>query len=135
MAGYSGTPLLKKLGIKGGFKMAAVNPPADYFKLLGKMPGLVNVVKKHFQEMDFIHFFTKDRKEYEKRLPELKMALTQNGMIWVSWPKAASKVPTDMNEHVVRNFALKNGLVDIKVCAVDETWSGLKLVIPLKDRK
>ncbi len=85
--------------------------------------------------LDFIHFFPRDRKEYEKRLPELKKALAPSGMIWVSWPKTALKVPTDMTERVVRDYALKCGLVDIKVCAVDGNWSGLKMVIPVKDRK
>ncbi len=135
MAGYSGTPLLKKLGIKEGFRMAVLNPPKDYFKLLGKLPMGVEIVPSPKDPMDFIHYFAQDRGEYEKKLPSLKKAITQNGMIWVSWPKAVSGMPTDLKEKVVRDFALKTGLVDIKVCAVDETWSGLKLVIPVKDRK
>jgi hypothetical protein len=85
--------------------------------------------------LDFIHCFHKDRKEFEKPLPRLKKALAPDGMIWVSWPKTASKVATDVTEKVVRDYALKTGLVDIKVCAVDEVWSGLKFVIPVKDRK
>ncbi len=85
--------------------------------------------------MNFIHFFPRDRKEYEKRLPELKKSLASDRMIWVSWPKAVSEIPTDVTEKLVRGYALKIGLVDIKVCAVDETWSGLKMVIPVKDRK
>jgi hypothetical protein len=135
MAGYSGTPLLRKLGIKSGFRMAAVSAPAGYLKLLGPLPEPVRVLKTPEKGMDFIHLFASNRKEYGKQLPRLKKCLAPSGMIWVSWPKAASKVPTDMNDNVVRDFALKNGLVDIKVCAVDETWSGLKLVIPVKDRK
>jgi hypothetical protein len=135
MAGYSGTPLLKKLGIKEGFRIAVLNPPKDYFKLLGRLPLGVKVVPAPKGPMDFIHYFAQNRTEYEKKLPGLKKTMTQDGMIWVSWPKAASKVPTDVTEKVVRDFALKTGLVDIKVCAVDETWSGLKLVIPVKDRK
>jgi hypothetical protein len=135
LAGYSQTPLLKKLGIKGEFRMAVLNAPQDYFKWLGQLPPGVQVVSFPKGEMDFIHFFTKNRKEYEKRLVDFKKAVAQDGMIWVSWPKAASKVPTDVTEKVVREYALKISLVDIKVCAVDETWSGLKLVIPVKDRK
>jgi hypothetical protein len=135
MVGYSRTSLVKKLGIKTGFRISVVNPPVNYFKLLGKLPEPVEVLKKPTSEMDFIHFFSTNCKEYEKSLLGLKKKLTSNGMIWVSWPKAASKMPTDLNDRVVRDFALKNGLVDIKVCAVDETWSALKFVIPVKDRK
>lgn len=135
MPGYSGTPLIKKLGVKSGFQLLVVNEPKGYFKLLGKLPEGVKVVSGFVNPLDFIHFFAQDRKEYEKQLPKLKKALAQNGMIWVSWPKAASKVPTDVTEKVIRDTALKNGLVDVKVCAVDEIWSGLKLVIPVRDRK
>jgi hypothetical protein len=135
VAGYSKTPLADKLGIKSGFQMAVVNPPENYFKILGPLPETIRILKKPSGGMDFIQFFTRSRSEYEKKLTGLKELLVSNGMIWVSWPKAASKVPTDVTEKVVRDFALKAGLVDIKVCAVDETWSGLKLVIPVKDRK
>jgi hypothetical protein len=135
MAGYSGTPLIQKLGIKNNFKMAAVNPPTHYWGLLGPLPEGVKTLKSPAAGMDFIHFFPKSRSDYEKSLLAFKATLVPSGMIWVSWPKAASKVPTDLSENLIRNFALKNGLVDIKVCAVDETWSGLKLVIPVKDRK
>ncbi|HTC19350.1 MAG TPA: DUF3052 domain-containing protein [bacterium] len=134
-AGYSGTPLLKKLGIKPGFKMMWVEAPGYYSKLLGKLPGDVQVLSRPQAPLDFIHLFTQDRKDYERRLPQLKKVLSPDGMIWVSWPKAASKVPTDVTEKVVREYALRCGLVDIKVCAVDGTWSGLKMVIPVKDRK
>ena|SRR5258708_26536264 len=135
MAGYSGTPLLKKLGIKPGFKMMVVHAPPNYAKLLGKLPDGTRMTSSLKEPLDFIHFFTKNRQEYEKRLPELRRAILPNGMIWVSWPKAASQVPTDVTESVIRRYALKTGLVDIKVCAVNDTWSGLKLVIPVKDRK
>ena len=81
-----------------------------------------------------IHFFTKSQEEYKTLLPQLKVRIKPNGSIWISWPKKSSKVPTDITEDIIRNFALQTGLVDIKVCAVDETWSGLKLVIPVKDR-
>jgi hypothetical protein len=134
-AGYSGTPLLKKLGIKSGFKMMWLNAPSHYPQLLGKLPEGAQVFSRPQTPLDFIHFFPRNRKEYEQRLPEMKKSLAPDGMIWVSWPKAASKVPTDVTEKLVRGYALKIGLVDIKVCAVDETWSGLKMVIPVKDRK
>ncbi len=134
MAGYSGTPLLKKLGIKDGYRMSVLNAPSNYFKLLGKLPQGVQILSSPKNPMDFIHFFAQDRKDYGKRLKELKKALGSDGMIGVSWPKAASKVPTNVTEKVVRDRALKTGLVDIKVCAVDDTWSGLKLVIPVKNR-
>jgi hypothetical protein len=135
MAGYSKRSLLEKLGVKAGFKIAVVNAPTTYFKTLGKLPEGVQILRKPAKNMDFIHFFTKSREEYEKKFAELKRALVSNGMLWVSWPKGASKMPTDMTDNVVRDYAIKNGMVDIKVCAVDETWSGLKLVIPIKDRK
>jgi hypothetical protein len=132
MAGYSPKPLLQKLGIKSGIKILVINAPEQYWKDLGPLP---TGVEKSEKLADFIHFFSKDKTEYQKRLPEFKKRLKPTGMLWVSWPKKASKVATNLDEKEVRDFALKNGLVDIKVCAVDETWSGLKLVIPVKDRK
>ena len=134
MAGYSNRSLVDKLGIKAAFKISILKAPSGYAKTLGKLPEDVRTLANPKSSMDFIHFFTKNRKDLEKRIGPLKKSLAPHGMIWVSWPKAASKIPTDVNENVVREIALKNGLVDIKVCAVDETWSGLKLVIPLKDR-
>ena len=133
--GFSRTPLLKKLGIKNGFKIFPVQVPKNYFKLLGKLPEGVEIATSLKSPLNFIHFFTQSRAEYEKKISGLKKVLVPNGMLWISWPKTGSKVPTDMSDNVVGNFALKNGLVDIKVRAVDETWSGLKLVIPVKDRK
>ena len=115
--------------------MMWVGAPGHYPKLLGKLPEGAKVFPHSQPALDFIHFFPQDRKEYEKRLPEMKKALAPDGMIWVSWRKAASKIRTDVTEKVVRDYALKCGLVDIKVCAVDETWSGLKMVIPVEDRK
>lgn len=135
MAGYSKRSLADKLGIKKGFKTAVLNPPKNYFELLSPLPKTVHFLRKPSRGMNLIHFFTGSRSEYEKKLVRLKKTLLQDGALWVSWPKAASKVPTDMTENVVRGFALKNGLVDIKVCAVNDVWSGLKLVIPVKDRK
>jgi hypothetical protein len=113
----------------------ALGATQDYFQTLGKLPEGVRPAKKIKGKFDLIHFFTKARGELEARLPTLKRALTPAGALWVSWPKSSSKVATDLNENIVREIALKNGLVDVKVCAVDETWSGLKLVFRLKDRK
>jgi hypothetical protein len=132
-AGYSGTPLAKKLGIKEGFKIALHNQPENYFKLFADFPNVKIVSGK--STVDFIHYFVKEQKQLLKDITKLRNQIEQNGMIWISWPKKSSKVETDITEDVIRNLALKNGLVDIKVCAVDETWSGLKLVIPVKDRK
>jgi len=132
-AGYSGTPLAKKLGIKDGFRIRLINEPDYYVKLFTDLPPDL-YFENQGDEVDFIHFFTKSHQEYIALLPALKDQIKPNGMIWVSWPKKASKIATDITEDIIRNYALKTGLVDIKVCAVDEVWSGLKLVIPVKDR-
>lgn len=132
-AGYSGTPLAKKLGIKAGYKLRLINPPEYYMDLFhNELPADLYFDGANLHDM--VHLFTKDKEELYAILPLLKNDITQEGSIWVSWPKKASKVPTDVTEDVIRNFALQNGLVDIKVCAIDDTWSGLKLVIPVKDR-
>jgi hypothetical protein len=133
-AGYSGTPLAKKLGIKTGFNMAVINAPGYYLNLFTDLPGNLDIADEISTGHDMIHLFVKDRQSYLSRLPLLKDQIKQNGMIWISWPKKASKIVTDITEDVIRDEALKNGLVDVKVCAVDEVWSGLKLVIRLKDR-
>ena len=134
-AGYSGTPLAKKLGLKERFIIKLINQPGYYFDLFAELPEDIDIQNAPNIKKDFIHFFTKDAKELESNLKELKKEIKQNGMIWISWPKKASKVATDVTEDVVRDLALLIGLVDIKVCAVDDIWSGLKLVIPKKDRK
>lgn len=133
-AGYSGTPLAKKLGIKSEFKVELINAPDYYLNLFTDMPP--DVVFTHYPDelKNMIHFFVRHKDEYFMILPVLKEQIVQNGMIWVSWPKKASKVPTDLTENIIRNYALETGLVDVKVCAVDDTWSGLKLVIRLADR-
>lgn len=133
-AGYSGTPLVKKLGIKEGFTIMIVNAPVHYFSLLENMPE-VKAVKDKKKLKDFIHFFPKDEKELLKLLPELRTQMVEDGMIWVSWSKKTSKVISDVNEHTIRKYALSMDLVDVKVCAVDEVWSAMKLVIRLGDRK
>ena len=133
-SGYSGTPLAKKLGIKQGFKIMLLNAPEYYFDLFTDLPPNLDLKNDPGSKKDLIHFFTKQEDEYFKSLPFLKGQIKPNGMIWVSWPKKSSKIITDVTEDTIRNYAIKTGLVDIKVCAVDEIWSGLKLVIPVKDR-
>lgn len=133
-AGYSGTPLAKKLGIKPGMRVAALGAPPDYPALLEPIPEGATVGDALGTEAAFIHFFTTERTVLEARLPRLKAALASDGMLWISWPKKAAKVETDVDENVVRKAGLEAGLVDVKVCAVDETWSGLKFVYRLKDR-
>ena len=133
-AGYSGTPLAKKLGIKDGFHVNLINAPEYYLSLFIDLPPNLLFGDQGDTKIDFIHFFTKSKAEYIELLPLLKNQIKPSGIIWVSWPKKASKVPTDITEDTIRNYAIKIGLVDIKVCAVDEIWSGLKLVIPVKDR-
>jgi hypothetical protein len=128
-AGYSVTPLPKKLGIRDGGNSAILNAPPGYMKSLG-----IKAVSELNSDLDFIQFFTKSRAELEKQLPRLRKAIKPDGMIWISWPKKSSKVATDITEDVIRDTALALKLVDVKVCALDETWSGLKLVIPMKER-
>ncbi len=134
MAGYSKRALIDKLGIKPGMRVLMMNAPPNYGDTLGPIPDGVDVLTRLSGILDVIHFFTKSRAEYEQQLLTMKAHLAQNGMLWISWPKGASKVPTDMNENSVRDFALAHGLVDIKVAAIDEVWSGLKLVIPVAQR-
>lgn len=135
MAGYSGTPLLKKLGIKPGYRMYVYQPPAPYFDWINPLPENAIVQQKLSGALDFIHVFVKDRKTFTTVLPVGKKCLKDDGMIWVSWPKKASGVVTDLDENIIRDYGLKSGLVDVKVCAVDEVWSGLKFVIPVSERK
>jgi hypothetical protein len=127
--GYSGTPLAKKLGIGTGHRVWLVEPPSNYRMLVAPLPDGVTFVSKPSNTTDVAHVFTSKRRELEKTLRSLRKALKPDAVIWVSWPKQASKLPTDLTEDVIREVALPMGLVDIKVCAVDETWSGLKLVL------
>ncbi|TGM47142.1 DUF3052 family protein [Leptospira biflexa] len=133
--GYSGKSVIQKLGIKEKMVLLFLNLPKDQnLKEWGEMPGNVTIVKSLQKELDCIHFFTKQMSEYKSILPTLIPYLKGNGMIWVSWPKKSSKVPTDLNESLIREIALELGLVDIKVCAIDEIWSGLKMVIRKSNR-
>lgn len=133
-AGYSGTPLAKKLGIKDGFNIKLINPPKYYLKLFSDFPADTKIIKDNKTKVDFVHFFSTNAEELNIKISALKNQLQPAGMLWVSWYKKSANIPTDVTEDIIRSIALKNGLVDIKVCAVDEKWSGLKLVIPVKDR-
>ena len=133
MTGYSGTPLAKKLGFKDDFKVLLINQPDYYFQLFPALPE-IKIVNAKAKEVDVIHFFTKSKAELFEVYPKLKNQIKKSGIIWVSWPKKASKVETDLDENIIRDFGLKTGLVDVKVCAVDEVWSGLKFVYRKIDR-
>ena len=126
MAGYSGTPLIKKLGIKDGFVVRFQHAPSHYADLVGPLPP---GVLKADSNCDFIHAFYTERALFEAEIKGMMAAIKRGGMIWISWPKKAAKVPTDITEDVIREVVLPLGLVDVKVCAVDEVWSGLKLMI------
>ncbi|MCR9237914.1 MAG: DUF3052 domain-containing protein [Alphaproteobacteria bacterium] len=129
MAGYSKTPLFKKLGLKHDMKAVCLNAPENYLALLGRDAPEQDWLDGLGTACDFVHLFTKSKAELEARLPACQDAIKATGMIWVSWPKKASKVPTDITEDTIRSICLPSGLVDVKVCAVDDIWSGLKLVI------
>jgi len=133
-AGYSGTPLLKKLGIKPGYKLLFVNQPQNYFDLLDA--DVTGQLCKKNEVPDLIHLFAATKKEFESEMKGLNQVIKKNKnvAIWVSWYKKSSGIATDITEDTIRNFALNNELVDVKVCAVSDTWSGLKLVVPLKSR-
>lgn len=134
MAGYSKRSLVEKLGIRSGQKIHIANAPKNYRRLLGKLPENATQKNSLNERCDFIQFFTCDRRELEMAFPKLKQHLAPAGMLWISWPKGASKIKTTVNENVAREIGLQNGLVDVKVCAVDEIWSGLKFLFRLKDR-
>lgn len=133
--GYSGTSLVKKLGIKPEFRIAAINPPEPYERVVEGIPTDTVLTDFPNTNLDFIHFFTKSRDELKSLAPKMIRSIKDSGMIWVSWPKKSSKVPTDITEDTIRAILLPLGLVDIKVCAVDEVWSGLKMVIRKENRK
>lgn len=135
MAGYSGTPLAKKLGIKAGSKVFIAGAPPNYLSLLEPMPDGVELVQAVTPNTDLIHFFTTSKVTLASALKRSLAKLRPDAAVWVSWPKKASKVATDITEDTIRAVALPLGLVDVKVCAVDDTWSGLKLVIRKELRK
>ena len=134
MAGYSGKPLVAKLGIKPDTRIAILNAPRGYERILGKLPQRVTRSATVVGPLDFIQFFTDSERALERRFRALERALATAGMLWISWPKQASGVATDLTEDVIRAIGLAHGLVDVKVAAVDEVWSGLKFVRRVKDR-
>ena len=134
MAGYSKTPLAQKLGIKAGIKVATLGAPPGYRKLLAPLPEGVSFNEKAIAGSAFVHLFVAERRTLEKELKRLRRLLADAGVVWVSWPKKSSGVATDITEDVIREVCLSLGFVDIKVCAVDETWSGLKLMIRRENR-
>src|SRR4030095_5014018 len=136
MAGYSGTPLVKKLGFKQGFRTGLVNPPKGIQKELAPLPNdvsisLGNLVKR----FDVIMFVADSQKMLKTEFPKLARKLAQNGMLWIAWPKKASGIATDLSGNTVRDIGLAAGLVDVKVCAINDVWSGLKFVYRLEDRR
>ena len=133
IVGYSQTPLLKKLGIKDDLKVLLLSPPEDYFDLLSKDISRQFCGKN--ERPDFIHLFVKSEKEFVAQMQKLATKIKPTTVIWVSWYKKSAKIATDITEDTIRNYALQHDLVDVKVCAVSEIWSGLKLVVPVSKRK
>lgn len=135
MAGYSGTPLAQKLGIKAGQEVITINAPASYSKLLVPLPEAVSFTREVAASASFVHLFVSERKTLEKELKRLRKLIADTGILWVSWPKKSSGVVSDVTEDVLREVALPLGFVDVKVCAVDDTWSGLKLMVRRENRR
>lgn len=133
--GYSGTPLAKKLGLKSPLKFLTINAPGEYSSWLGDLPEGVKLVTKARPPVEAAHVFTTESTFLDATLSRLRHELKQDGFVWVSWPKKSSKVPTDITEDTIRDIALPLGFVDVKVCAVSEVWSGLKLVIRKTERR
>ena len=134
MAGYSDTPLAKKLGIKESSRIGLVNAPEGFQKQLGVLPANAQIVARLLKPLDIILLFTDAEKILVRNFPLLAKKLSTNGMIWIAWPKKSSGVPTDLSFDRVQRVGLQGGLVDVKICAIDETWSILKFVYRLKDR-
>lgn len=136
MAGYSGTPLVRKLGFKEGFRAGLVNPPPGFQRELAPLPNDVSIsVGTLTKPLDLIILFADSQKALRTEFPRLARKLSQNGMLWIAWPKKISGVATDLSDNSVRQIGLDAGLVDVKVCAVNDVWSGLKFVYRLEDRK
>ncbi len=134
MAGYSGTPLPKKLGIKENSRVMLVNAPDGFQKELGELPDGVEIANKGNKPFDLILFFAESERALQKEFSKLAGKIVRNGMLWIAWPKKSSGVPTDLSFDNVQQIGLREGLVDVKICAVNEIWSGLKFVYRLKDR-
>jgi hypothetical protein len=134
MAGYSGTPLAAKLGIKPGHRLAVINAPEHFATILGELPEAVTTRKTARGPLDVMVYFTTREADLVRRFEALSGALEPAGGLWIAWPKKASGLPTDLTENVIRDIGLAAGLVDNKVCAIDDTWSGLRFVIRVQDR-
>jgi hypothetical protein len=132
--GYSRKSLVQKLGIKPGFNLAILHAPDDYDKTLGELPKDVTITRELTGQLDLVQVFSGSVKALDEDFTRIRTALKQNGMVWISWPKSSSGVKSSLNENTVREIGLKNGLVDVKVCAIDNVWSGLKFVRRIKDR-
>ena len=133
-AGYSGTPLVRKLGVNVGTTVVAIGAPANYAALLGPLPLEARLTTRASKRPSFVHVFVTSRSKLATELKKLRASLEPDGLVWVSWPKKSSKVPTDVTEDTIREVGLPLGFVDVKVCAVDDIWSGLKLVIRKSQR-
>jgi hypothetical protein len=134
-AGYSGTPTARKLGIEAGLRVTVLNAPGDYRRLVDGLPTDLELRASLRGKSDVVHVFVTRQVDLERRIRALRSAIEPDGALWVSWPKRASKIATDVTEDTIRRVALANRLVVVKVCAVDATWSGLKLVIPVAQRR
>ena len=134
-SGYSKTSLAKKLGIKPGYRILIINRPAHYFELFEDLPKGIDILKAgKAEELDFIHLFVTSKAEFVDRYHHVKSLLKKNGILWVSWPKGKSNIDTDLNRDLIREFILNNGLVDVKICSIDDDWSALKFLYRLVDR-
>ena len=134
MAGYSSTPLAKKLGIKEGARIGLVNAPDGFEDYVGELPAKAHFVSRLTNSLDIILLFVLTERALARDFSKLSKKLTSNGMIWIAWPKKSSGVTTDLSFENVQRIGLDAGLVDVKICAIDDTWSGLKFVYRLKDR-
>ena len=134
MAGSSGKPVVQKLGVKPGFRIFADGAPAAYGDIVGELPAGVTLLRRPGTTIDMVHLFVTETAALAGKLRRAREAIAPDGMVWVSWPKKSSGVATDLSDVAVRDTALPLGLVDIKVCAIDATWSGLKFVIPKVQR-
>ena len=135
MGAHSRTPLYKKLGIKDNYCVYVKNAPVEYISLFEELPESIHFRKRLSKELDFIHLFVTNRKQLASDYPKLYNALKKSGLLWISWPKGSSNIESDLNREYIREYVLDNGLVDVKVCSINEDWSALKFVYRLKDRK
>lgn len=134
MGAYSKKPLYRKLGIKPGFRMLIKNAPVEYSHFFEELPEKLNFLKRITTDIDFIHLFVRSKIELEKHYQSLYQALKKDGTLWISWPKGTSSIHGNINRDYIREYVLANGLVDVKVCSLDNDWSGLKFVYRTKDR-